>query len=72
MLHYYNASLVVTQYLLVKYNSYHNINELPNHIFNEMKHFFSVYKELEHKETAVKEFGGPVEAAAIIEHCIEN
>lgn len=54
------------------YNSYRNINELPLHIFDEMKHFFSVYKELEHKETAVKEFGGPEEAEAIIRHCVQN
>lgn len=54
------------------YNSYHNISELPLHIFDEMRHFFSVYKELEHKETAVKEFGGPEEATAIIEHCLKN
>ena len=54
------------------YNLYQNISELPPHIFNEMKHFFSVYKELEHKETAVNEFGGPKEALDIIEHCLEN
>jgi inorganic pyrophosphatase len=54
------------------YNNYHNINELPAHIFDEMKHFFSVYKELENKQTAVKEFGGPDEATAIIEHCRQN
>jgi inorganic pyrophosphatase len=51
---------------------YTNINELPQHIFNEMRHFFSVYKELEHKQTAVNEFGGPSDAIAIIDHCIEN
>lgn len=54
------------------YNIYTNISELPPHIFNEMKHFFSVYKELEHKETAVNEFGGPDEAVEIIEHCLKN
>lgn len=54
------------------YNTYTNISELPPHIFDEMKHFFSVYKELEHKQTAVNEFGGPEEAVASIEHCLEN
>lgn len=54
------------------YNIYKNIDELPQHIFNEMRHFFSVYKELEHKETAVNEFGGPGDAVKIIEHCIIN
>jgi len=54
------------------YNMYTNISELPPHIFNEMRHFFSVYKELENKETAVNEFGGPDEAVTIIEHCLKN
>jgi inorganic pyrophosphatase len=54
------------------YNMYRNISELPQHIFSEMKHFFRVYKELEHKETAVNEMGGPEEAVAIIEHCLDN
>jgi inorganic pyrophosphatase len=54
------------------YNSYTNINELPLHIFDEMKHFFNVYKELENKQTAVKEFGGPDEAVAIIESALRG
>jgi inorganic pyrophosphatase len=31
-----------------------------------------VYKELEHKETAVEEFGGPKEAMNVISFCIDN
>jgi len=54
------------------YNSYSSIDELPAHIFNEMKHFFNVYKELENKQTAVKEFGGPQEAIEIIKYSIKN
>lgn len=54
------------------YNIYTNISELPVHVFNEMRHFFSVYKELENKDTAVNEFGGPKEAVEIIQHCIDN
>jgi inorganic pyrophosphatase len=54
------------------YNMYTNINELPQHIFSEMRHFFSVYKELENKETAVNEFGGPADAIRIVEQCIQN
>ena len=37
------------------YNVYHDISELPAHIFDEMKHFFTVYKALEGKETVVNE-----------------
>mgnify|MGYP001342028064 CR=1 FL=1 len=55
------------------YNIHTHIDDLPTHIFHEMRHFFSVYKELENKETAVNnEFGGPEEAKSIIEHCIKN
>ena len=31
------------------YNNYKSITELPGHIFEEMQHFFRVYKELENK-----------------------
>ena len=37
------------------YNTYHDISELPAHIFTEMTHFFTVYKSLEGKETVVDE-----------------
>lgn len=37
------------------YNTYKNIDELPSHIFTEMRHFFSVYKNLEGKQTVVNE-----------------
>lgn len=67
-----DEKIIAIPYNDPSYNLYTNISELPQHIFNEMKHFFSVYKELENKETAVNEFGGPVEAIKIIEHCIQN
>ena len=53
------------------YNNIRTIDELPSHIFDEMMHFFSVYKQLENKQTAVKELFGPVEAHQIIEECIK-
>ena len=37
------------------YNMYKDIEELPKHVFDEMTHFFTVYKELENKTTAVNE-----------------
>ncbi|MDD4291420.1 MAG: inorganic diphosphatase [Clostridia bacterium] len=36
------------------YNTYTSINQLPSHITKEMMHFFSVYKALEGKQTAVQ------------------
>ena len=52
------------------YNAYYDIQELPKHVFEEMMHFFEVYKSLEHKETAVKEICHRDEAMEIISKCI--
>ena len=54
------------------YNSYTDIHELPKHIFDEMIHFFSVYKALENKETVVDEVRGRDEAIGIIQEAIDN
>ena len=54
------------------YNTYKNIDELPTHIYEEMRHFFSVYKSPEGKETAVDEAKGRDEAIKIIEQSLEN
>ena len=52
------------------YNTYHSIEELPRHLFYEMRHFFSVYKQLEGKTTAVDEIKGRAEAIEIINRSI--
>ena len=49
---------------------YNDINELPQHISDEIKHFFEVYKQLEDKKTEVEEFVGRTEAEEIIENAI--
>ena len=54
------------------YNMYDDIAQLPSHTFEEMRHFFSVYKTLEVKETVVDEVQGRDAAVEIIEHCIDN
>ena len=53
------------------YNEYRDIAELPSHIFSEMRHFFSVYKNLEGKETVVDEEQGPEAAKEIIRKCLD-
>lgn len=50
-------------------NSYSDISELPQHQFNEIKHFFEVYKFLENKDTRVDNILGRDEALACIEKC---
>ena len=54
------------------YNHYSNIDQLPSHIFEEMKHFFSVYKSLEKKETAVDEVSPRDAAVKIISQAIDH
>ena len=54
------------------YNMYTNISELPPHIFEEMRHFFSVYKSLENKKTAVNEVRPREDAIKIIEQSINT
>lgn len=54
------------------YNHFRNIDELPSHIFDEMSHFFSVYKTLEGKETAMDSVRDRTEAEAIVKECIER
>ena len=54
------------------YNHIKSVNDLPHHIFDEIMHFFTVYKQLENKQTAVKELLSAGEASEIIYDCIEN
>ena len=53
-------------------NEYKNIEDVPNHIALEIKHFFEVYKQLEGKTTTVDQIMGREEAERIIQECIEN
>jgi inorganic pyrophosphatase len=54
------------------YNCHNDISELPKHIIDEMEHFFTVYKQLENKSTAVHEKGNRAEAVQIIKKCLDN
>ena len=55
------------------YNNYYDIHELPKHVYDEMMHFFEVYKSLEHnKQTTVKEICHRDEARDIINKCIQK
>ena len=53
------------------YRGISSIDELPAHIFDEIMHFFTVYKQLENKQTAVKELFDRKEAEEIIQSCIQ-
>ena len=50
--------------------SYKDIKDLPNHIFDELRHFLTVYKQLENKVVQVQELGGAEEAKKCIEYAM--
>ncbi len=54
------------------YNHYTDIDQLPPHIFDEMRHFFSVYKSLEGKTTAVNEVSPREAAVRVISDAIDS
>ena len=53
------------------YCSYTNIDQLPKHIFDEMRHFFTVYKNLEGKDTVGDDVCDAAEAKKIIASCLD-
>jgi inorganic pyrophosphatase len=52
-------------------NHYNNIEELPKHFFDELRHFFEEYKKLENKTVVVNEFGDKATALKVIEDGIK-
>ena len=54
------------------FTKYNDIDELPNHLVTEMRHFFEVYKELEGKKTFVVSADGKEEAQRIIKVSIDR
>ena len=55
------------------YNCYTNIDQLPAHYFEEIKHFFEVYKTLEvSKSTSVLEVDDRAKAEEIIQSCMDE
>ncbi len=53
-------------------SGYKDVSDLPAHLFNEISHFFEVYKFLEDKHTAVQEIGNAEEAITCIKKCLQN
>ena len=55
------------------YNNYTDISQLPKHIFDEMQHFFTVYKQLEDAtHTQIGEVKDHEAAKNIVASCLER
>ena len=68
----YDEKIIAIPFNDPNYNLYHSINELPKHVFDEMIHFFKVYKNLENKDTVVDDVHGREEAIKVISEGIEH
>ena len=55
-----------------QYNVYRDMSALPTHIFDELKHFLTVYKQLENKKVEILEMGGCIEAMESISNAIKD
>lgn len=53
------------------YNNIKSIDQLPAHIFDEIMHFFKVYKQLENKQTDIKTLFDREEAENIVREAID-
>ncbi len=55
-----------------QYNEYTDISELPSHIIDELRHFLSVYKQLENKVVKVLKVGSHEDAKRTIKESLEK
>ncbi len=67
-----DEKIIAIPYNDPNYNCYKDIAELPKHLFDEMRHFFSVYKNLENMSTAVDEVSPRETAVQTIMSAIEH
>ena len=67
-----DEKIIAIPYTDPNYNMYKSINELPKHVFEEMQHFFSVYKQLEGKTTTVDVAADKDVALKIIEKSMDS
>ena len=54
------------------FNGYRDIKDLPRHVFDEMAHFFTVYKDLERAQVEGLGWEGTNEAYAEIERAVRR
>ncbi len=64
--------IIAVPFIDPTYSNIKTLEDLPPHIFDEIVHFFSVYKQLEGKTTAVDALLGVADAKRIIKNAIED
>ncbi|MBR6675844.1 MAG: inorganic diphosphatase [Clostridia bacterium] len=69
---HYDEKIIAIPFSAPNYNKFKSVYDIPKHKFDEMMHFFSVYKQLEDKDTVVNELAGPEEARRVIEDAIHH
>lgn len=69
---YIDEKIIAIPFSDPTYNNYKSIKELPQHIFDEMQHFFRVYKELENKPTSVSEVHDLDKAVEVVQDSIDR
>ncbi|HSH24231.1 MAG TPA: inorganic diphosphatase [Massilibacterium sp.] len=52
-----------------RFNGINTLEDMPKHVLDEISHFFTVYKDLEGKETKVEGFKDHQVANALIDEC---
>lgn len=67
-----DEKVIAISYTDPTYNSYKSIKDLPQHVFDEMQHFFRVYKELENKSTSVSEVHDEKKAVKVVKDSIQR
>lgn len=67
-----DEKIIAVPYTDPTYNGYKDITDLPKHVYEEMCHFFEVYKTLENKQTAVNEVGGRDAAIEVIKNAMNS
>ena len=66
----YDEKIIAVPFNDPTYNEYTDIRQLPSHIYEEMRHFFEVYKALEKKSTVVDDVCDAEEAVEIIDRAL--
>jgi inorganic pyrophosphatase len=55
-----------------RFKDVHSLEDMPQHVLDEIAHFFKVYKDLENKRTDIGDWEGPEKAAQVVDECFKR